>query len=315
MTPWLREIGIELKEIRAGFGGWEVTASPGFKTDHLKRVFGHIRDAGAHTPLALFIDELQDIRDRLPEPVAEAALAVMRDEIQQMSACPVFFAGSARDSFSLLFTSDASPFYQHAVLVPVEPLEPDRLQGFVIEQFRQGHTIEPEAATLIRAIAGDSPNDVQLLCYETWAEHLVTKGPATTQSVRRALQKVLRDLTPYGEKWLTDLTAKQQRLLFAVAFLEHLGAATGEFLMLAGVRNPGDVERSLSSTLRGKEALLEKRGSRYRFRSRFVRLWFALRQYRVQALLPSLRQPEIYRQNLESVLPLLAVDLLESTPS
>ena len=150
--------------------------------------------------MALFIDELQDIRDRLPEPVGNAALAIIRGETQQMSKMPVFFAGSARESFNLLFTSDASPFYQHAVLVPVEPIADDILQEFILEQFRLGHEIDREAAALIRIVAGESPNDVQLLCYETWSEHLAAAKPATAQTVQRALEKVLRDLTSFGEK-------------------------------------------------------------------------------------------------------------------
>jgi hypothetical protein len=93
--------------------------------------------------MALFIDELQDIRDRLPEAVGNAALAIIRDETQQMPKCPVFFAGSARESFTLLFNSDASPFYQHAEPVNVEPFEDAPLQEFIVTLFGHGHGIEP----------------------------------------------------------------------------------------------------------------------------------------------------------------------------
>lgn len=314
LAPWLREVGVELKELRATFAGVEIKTSVGLQADHLKRVFGYIRDTAERSPLALFIDELQDIRDRLPEAVGNAALAIIRDETQQMSKCPVFFAGSARDSFTLLFTSDASPFYQHAALVSVDALDSRRLQAFITEQFQRGHKIEPDAVALIMSIAGDSPNDVQLLCYETWVEHLTAAKPATTSTVRRALNKVLMDLTPYGEKWLSDLTGKQQRLVFTIAFMEHVGAATSEFLEFSGTRNPGDIERALNTTMRGKEALLEKRGSRYRFRSRFARLWFAFRSYRVQALIPATRPPGAYEHYLKHVLPGLPADLLTDAP-
>lgn len=315
MVPWLREAGLSIREMRASVAGLEVTASVGLQADHLKRAMGFIRDAAERAPLALFIDELQDIRDRLPEAVADAALAILRDETQQMAKCPVFFAGSARESFTLLFNSDASPFYQHAELVPVEPVEPETLQAFILAQFKTGHGIEPDAAALIRSIAGSSINDVQLLCYETWNEHLTAARPAVAATVHRALAKVLRDQTSFGEKWLSDLSATQQRLIFAVVFLEHLGATTTEFLEFAGSRNPGGVERALAEATRGKEALLEKVGSRYRFRSRFVRLWFAHRIARVQALIPAMRAPEAYRRHLQVVQPDLPGDpLLDSLP-
>ena len=310
LVPWMREVGLEIRELRASFAGMEIKASVGLQTDHLKRAFGFIRDAAQRTPMALFIDELQDIRDRLPEAVGSAALAIIRDETQQMPGCPVFFAGSARASFTLLFTSDASPFYQHAALAHVEPFAEEILQKFILNQFKQGHGIEPAAATLIRTIAGPCINDVQLLCHETWNEHLTTAKAATGITVQLAMGKVLRDQSSFCEKWLSDLSSKQQRLVFAVAFLEHLGAATGEFLEFAGIRNPGDVERALATTLRGNEALLEKVGSRYRFRSRFVRLWFAVCFPRVQALIPSMRTPDSYRRHLQSVYPEMPVELL-----
>lgn len=315
VTPWMREVGLAVRELSAEIGGVGVSVSTALEANHLKQVFGHIRDAAKRGPMSVFIDELQDLRDRLPEKEGNAALAIIRDEVQQMAKCPVFFAGSARESFTLLFTSDASPFYLQGILVPVEAIPAAELQKFIGNQFSKGEGIEPDAISLILQIAGDSPNDVQLLCHETWAEHLASSGPANTKTVKRAFEKVLRDMTPYGEKWLSDLTTKQQRIVMAVGFLEHLGASTREFMELAAIRNPGDVERALASTTKGNEALLEKVGSRYRFRSRFARLWFVLRAYRVQALLPLLRSPEAYRVRLAGILPVLAGDpIAESSP-
>jgi len=311
LVPWLRETGVELRGIRAGMAGLEIKASLGLQADHLKRAFGYIRDAASRAPMALFIDELQDLRDCLPPAVGNAALAILRDEIQQMAKTPVFFAGSARDSFALLFTADRSPLYEHAPLLAVEPIPPEVLRDFILTQFARDKGIDPGAAALIPAIAGESPNDVQLLGYETWIEHLAGSGPASSMTVQHALAKVLRDLTPYAEKWMSDLTVKQRRLVFAVAFLEHVGAATGEFMVFAGIRHPGDVERALATALRGDQALLEKVGSRYRFRSRFVRLWFALQYYRVQALIPAMRAPEVYRRHLRTALPALPADPLK----
>ncbi len=310
VVPWLREVGLEIREIRASMSGFELKAAAGIPTDSLKRVFGIIRDASARTAFTLFIDELQDIPDRLPEAVANATLAIMRDEIQQMSKTPVFYAGSSRDSFTCLFTSDSSPLYEQAQLANVEAIPEDEMLDFIQRQFLHGHKIEPEAAALIVRIAGDSPNDIQHLCYEVWNEHLGQDKPATTAIVQRAFDKLLRDITPFGEKWLSDFSIKQQRIVFCIAFQEHLGAGSREFLEFAGLRNPGDVGPALATAVKGKEALLEKVGSRYRFRSRFVRLWFALRYYRVQALIPAMRTVESYRLHLNKVLPALPTDPL-----
>ncbi len=309
LVPWMREVGLEIRELRASISGVEIKVSAGIHTDQLMRALGFIRDAAKRTPLALFIDELQDISDRLPETTGNAALAIIRDLTQQMPNCPVFYAGSARASFTLLFTSDSSPFYQHAALAYVEPFPAEPLQAFIVEQFKKGHGIDPAAAVIIRSIAGDSINDVQLLCHETWNEHLTNARPANAATVQRGLDQVLRDQTPFCEKWLEELSNKQLRLVFAVTFLGHLGASTSEFLEFAGIRNPGDVERALATTLAGKEALLEKNGSRYRFRSRFARLWFARRFARVQALVPEMRMPEVYQRRLQFVFPEISGEL------
>jgi hypothetical protein len=303
LAPWLREAGLEIRELRVALGGLELKAAVGLPAEHLKRIFGFIRDAAQRDPMALFIDELQDLRDRLPEAVGNAVLAIIRDEIQQMSRCPIFFAGSARDSFSLLFTSDGSPFFQQAVLVPVEPVADDVLQAFILKQFATGHGISAEAAALIRQVAGPSINDVQLLCYETWNEHRSEGRAASPATVGTALDKILRDLNPYGEKWLSDLTSRQARLVFAVAFLEDLGSSTGDFMAFAGVTNNGNIERALTPALRGKEGLIERVGSHYRFRSRFARLWFVRQVTRVQALVPATRSPGAYARYSEHAFP------------
>jgi len=300
IVPWMREIGVEVKELRLGFAGLEAKTG-GIPSDHLKRVFGYIRDVSDRGPMGLFIDELQDICDGLEEKVGNAALALIRDEVQQMSNASVFYAGSARDSFTLLFTSDASPFYNQAPLVTVDSIPPKVMHDFIVRQFGKGHGIKQDAVALIQQIAGDSPDDIQHLCYEAWNEHLTTASAASVETVLRALSKVLKDLKQYGEKWLSDLTKKQQRVVFTVAYFEELGATTHEFLEVADVRNGGSVSSLLVKTLRGRESLLEKVGSRYRFRSRFVRLWFALNYTRAQAVIPALRNEETYRAYLQRV--------------
>ena len=86
-----------------------------------------------------------------------------------------------------------------------------------------------------------------------------------------------------------------------MAYFEELGATTHEFMEIADVRNGGSVSSLLAKTRRGRESLLEKVGSRYRFRSRFVRLWFALNYTRAQAVIPALRNEENYRVYLQRV--------------
>jgi len=307
LTPWLREIGLGIDSIRLSYQGAEAALRVRAPTDHLARLLGYISEIARRREICLFIDELQDIRDGLPEREGEAVLGLLRSELQRLRI-PCFFAGSSRESFRALFTSDASPFYESARLLEVEPIPTVELRSFLIEQFARGSFDLPEeVANVLLAIGGSSPNDVQHLAHETW--NSASRARIGQEELSAALSKILSDLSPIAETWLLQLTRRQQRVLMATAFFEHIGSGTEVFLRAAGVDNNGAVASALRPCIQTREPIVEKIGSHYRIRSRFLRLWLATRHHLAPELIPPLRSEGAYLQAMRQVCPQLPEDL------
>ncbi|HVS75547.1 MAG TPA: hypothetical protein VHE11_01345, partial [Steroidobacteraceae bacterium] len=99
VTPWLREIGLGIEHLRVSYHDTSAALSLGAPTDHLKRLLGYLLQLAARRPFSLFIDELQDVRDRLSEREGDAVLGLLRSDLQRLKA-PCFFAGSGDDRVS-----------------------------------------------------------------------------------------------------------------------------------------------------------------------------------------------------------------------
>ena len=303
VTPWLREVGVGIQSIRVSYHGTGASLSVGAPTDHLKRLLGFVAQVALRRPFSLFIDELQDVRERLPRREGDAVLGILRSEIQRLRI-PCFFAGSFRASFRGLFVSESSPFYESARLMEVGSIPAEDFGRYLIDRFAAGGFELPwETLAILLSIGGESPNDVQHLAHESW--NFCSRRQVSATELQLALAKILSDLAPMGAAWLAQLTQRQTRALLATAFYEDLGAGTGEFMRAAGARNTGTVTSALRPCLQGPDPIVEKVGTRYRVRSRFLRLWLCGRRHLVQELIPSLRGDADYRDALRRVCPLL----------
>jgi hypothetical protein len=307
VVPWLREVGLGLESIKLGFKGAEVALSTRVPTDQLVRLLGYVAAIAKRQSFCLFIDEFQEIQDRLPPKEGEAALGILRSEIQRLRI-PCFFAGSARLSFISLFTAERSPFFESARLLEIKPIPEGQFQSYLIAQFRRcSLTLSAEQAKSLLAIGADSPNDVQHLAHEAF--NACTGKVIEGAQIGAALAKILGDITPFAEHHVDSLTLRQQRVLFIVALFEQLGAGTREFHTLAGANAQSAIVKAVAPGLLGLDPLLEKVGSRYRVRSRYLRLWLATRKRQVQALIPQLRDDERYAAALMQVCPRLPAEL------
>jgi hypothetical protein len=128
-----------------------------------------------------------------------------------------------------------------------------------------------------------------------------------------ALAKILQDLSPMGEAWLALLSKRQTRVLLATALFDHLGFSTEEFKRAAGVRNPGAITSALAQCTSSSDPIVEKIASRYRVRSRYLRLWLSTRRRLVQEMIPPLQDEIRYQAALRQVCPQLPEDLRLST--
>lgn len=303
VTPWLREVGVGIQSIRLSYHGAGAALNIGAPTDHLKRLLGYVAQVALRRPFSLFIDELQDVRDRLPQREGDAVLGILRSEIQRLKI-PCFFAGSYRASFRGLFISESSPFFESARLMEVGSIPPEDFGHYLTSRFAQGgFELPQETLSMLLSIGGDSPNDVQHLAHEAW--NFCSGRHVSAAELQLALAKILSDLAPMGDTWLALLTQRQTRALLATAFYEGMGAGTAEFMRTAGARNTGTVASALRPCLQGPDPIVEKVGPRYRVRSRFLRLWLCGRRHLVQEVIPSLRADPDYSAALRRVCPAL----------
>jgi hypothetical protein len=231
------------------------------------------------------------IVENLEEKSARHLLGVLRGEIQRQSRVSYIFAGSARGSMLDLFTAETSHFYQSATILEVGPIPRADMGDFLVGQFARGERIlEADILRAIFALAGDSPSDQQQFSY-----HLLTQstpGHMGMPELRRAFATLMAEVSRRGEVILDEATPAQRRALLAVAMREDEEFARDAYLRFAGFRRHSSLASAMRPFLKGNNAILEKRGSKVRYRERFMRLWMLLQVIRNPSMFPGARELE-----------------------
>ena len=185
-----------------------------------------------------------------------------------------------------LFTAERSHFYQSATILEVGPIPQDAMSRFLADQFaRGGRQLAPGILQAIFALAGDSPNDQQQLAYHLWTQS--TPGPIGLAELQRAFSALMAEVTRRGEIVLEDATPSQRRVLFAVALRENAETSADAFVRFSGFNSNSSVLAALRPYVKGGNAILEKRGSRVRYRERFMRLWVLLQLVKTPSIFPA----------------------------
>lgn len=274
------------------------------KASTVIRALDAIERASRWRPLVVFFDEFQEIVENLDGRESRHLLGVLRGEIQRHSRVAYLFAGSARGSMLELFTAEQSHFYQSATILDVGPIPQADMAQFLKKQFARGkRELNAEALQTIFALAGDSPNDQQQLAYHLWTQS--TPGTLGQTELRRAFSALLAEVSRRGELMLESATPGQRRVLFAIAVREDEETSTDSFIRFAGFKNNSSVGAALRPFLKGNNAILEKRGSRIRYRERFMRLWILLQVVNIPSLFPA-AQPLLAGNDQALLLPYLS---------
>ena len=257
----------------------EFQASNKVKASTVMQAMDALQRASQWRPLVVFFDEFQEIAENLDAKASNHLLGVLRSEIQRQDRIAYIFAGSARSAMMELFTKGSSHFYQSASIVDVGPIPRQAMGRFFKEQFALGgRDLTEDAQHAIFALAGDSPNDQQQFAYHIWARS--TPGSIDLKALQSAFATLMAEVGRRGEQILDDATTIQRRALFAIALREDEEFARDEFLRFGGFRGHSSLAAAIKPFLKGNSALLEKRGSRVRYRERFIRLWLILQLMR-----------------------------------
>jgi hypothetical protein len=290
LPPALKEALSFVSGLRVTLGGLiEFQAGPPkVKASTVSQVMQAVARASRWRPVVMFFDEFQEIVENLEERPARHLLGVLRSEIQRQPDVAYIFAGSARSSMLELFTAESSHFYQSSILLDVGPIPRTNMGGFLRAQFSRGtRELDDQALQAIFALSGDSPNDQQQLAYHLWTQS--TPGPVGITELRRAFAALMAEVSRRGELILDETTPAQRRALFAIALRENEEFARDAFFRFAGFRGHSSLASAMRPFLRGKNAVLEKRGSRVRYRERFMRLWMLLQVIKNPSVFPPSR--------------------------
>lgn len=282
----LKDALSHLSEVKVGLQGlFELTAKPKTPASSLIRALGTLERASRWRPLVVFFDEFQEIAEGLPQRESQHLLGVLRAEIQRHNRIAYLFAGSARSTVLELFTAERSHFYQTATAIEIGPIPREDMGHFLAVQFaRGGRELPPETLDAIFALAGESPNDQQQLAYHLWTQS--TPGRLELPDLQRAMAILMAEIGRRAELILAEATPAQRRLLFAVAVRGAQETATDEFRRLGGFGTNSSVSAAMKPFLKGPDAILEKLGSRVRYRETFLRLWMTLKLRQLPSLLP-----------------------------
>ena len=212
---------------------------------------------------------------------------MLRGSLQHHHEIAYIFAGSATDTLSDMFTSSRSPFYQAAHILEVGPIPHEDMKAFLLKLFAKGgRKLDASVLASFFSIAGENPNDLQHFAFHLWTHS--RPGPIGLPELRESLVTLMAEIGRAGERVFGEATLAQQRLLFALALCEgELDVFGQEFRALAGFKTHQAVAFAIKPFLKGTAAVLDKHGSKVRFRERYMRLWALTRVLRNPRMLPA----------------------------
>lgn len=218
-------------------------------------------------PVALVLDEFQrviEIDPRLP--------VVMRSIFQFQPQVAHVFLGSKRHLMAKVFSDQNEPLYRLAKPIPLGPIGATDFGRFIAERFEStGIEISPEAVDRILHLTGGRPADTQEICHFAWAIAHSNSEPATPETVRRALDRVL-DAENYRYQSLWDNLSRHQRLTLAAL------AREGEMIYSEGYRHRhrvgsvASVQKSVNRLI-DLEIIEQDRDGAYRIPDVFFGAW------------------------------------------
>jgi AAA+ ATPase superfamily predicted ATPase len=195
----------------------------------LNELFETMHELSADYKFLLVIDEFQDVK------LVSGLEARMRSEMQKLSKIPIIVLGSKRHILRDIFHDESKPFYGFGTDVEIEAIERKEWFPYMQERFEPyGISVKMDSVNEICQLMRDVPNSIQELCQ--WIALRGEKGALTADRIHRELSDLIDNKeTRYMEK-VASLSAKERKVLVAVAHMEPVAAITATaFIKAAGI--------------------------------------------------------------------------------
>lgn len=171
----------------------------------------------------IVLDEFQEIMELKRSPVE----GLLRKHTQN-HPCSYFFVGSRRRVLLDIFSQRKRPFYQSALMYPINPLPHGHLTSFLVEQFdAAGKKCSLEMAEQISKRTFQYPYYAQLLAYNVFE---VSGRVVEGKDIDAGLERLLASERYGYEAIVQGLTAPQIALLRALASSPDSKILSSDFL-------------------------------------------------------------------------------------
>ncbi len=242
--------------------------------ESLEHILATFVDVHAKRPLAVLIDEFQDVARM---SAGEETVALMRGVIQFQDDLPYIFAGSDQHGMHMLFMDPDSAFYKSAALLPVGPLEQEAFRSHLDGKFEQGkRSVTEELWSEIFAFTHEIPGDVQQLCSALWETSSVGETLDLTILAEAVEQVISRDRMGF-ESLIEMISERQLSVLRSIARLGGRHPYSEDFMKNVGTRQPATVRVALDGLV--KKRIVMKQGGEFRIYSPFFAAWLLREGY------------------------------------
>ena len=268
-----------ISSLRAGFRLDEHSGTPIFDIGigeikspeiTLEEIFKYLNTADK--PCIIAIDEFQQIA-KYPKKNIEA---ILRTHIQKTKKSNFIFSGSQRHILHEMFFSASKPFYQSAVLLPLDVINKNEYIKFASKLFKKGKkNVDNMFIEKAYNIFEGHTFYVQSALNQLFSE--LDEGEKCTNKIfeKAVMNRVYSFETLYSEI-LNLLSDKQKECLYAIAKEgEATNITSGDFVKKHALLSSASVQTATRQLL--DKEILTKNQKTYRVYDRFFAIW--LRSY------------------------------------
>ena len=239
------------------------------RPESLRVAMGAIEKLAKENRLCVVFDEFQDVLKIDDNPWG--MLAEMRSTIQFQGDTPYFYLGSVRNEMLRIFSDPESPFFKSALPIEVGPIVPVDFAAFIVRRFKAGgRKVSSEFAARIIRFADGVSGDVQELCDALW-ERTDDGASVGEGDLPAALDCVFAREIGAFEAALARMTARQMRVIRALAEQPTGSVFAADFMKLAGMTNAGAMKKAIDRFI--TDRLIFMKDGVYRFSNPFFKEW------------------------------------------
>ncbi len=220
--------------------------------------------------ICLVIDECQQLSK---EALGDKGWleATLRQAMQQHAGKIVFLlTGSRRDIANTMVNDSKRPLYRACQVMDFPPLD-EGFNDWVANRLKAvGFQADREIVAYLREMVDDSPNYVQMVCYNLVATGCVH---VDREAINEVLSSIITQNTYSYETLLYSLTSAQQRILRMVA-IEEEGLFSASVLARYEINSPAHATNAIKALKKRNILDHEPRGrGRVDFDDPFFKIW------------------------------------------